>query len=76
MALADSLIRNYTISDELFSQLREHYDEPTLIEMTTGRLVHRRGTRVSLAVLSRHRLADWVKVVGVGAVLMRGAADS
>lgn len=32
--LADALVRHREVDDGLFCRLREHYDEPTLIEMT------------------------------------------
>jgi 4-carboxymuconolactone decarboxylase len=34
MALADALVKRLSVDDALFAELREHFDEPTLIEMT------------------------------------------
>ncbi|MEK8030034.1 carboxymuconolactone decarboxylase family protein [Ideonella sp. DXS29W] len=34
MALVDALVPAIAVSDSLFSHLREHFDDPTLIEMT------------------------------------------
>ena len=34
MALADALVGRLSVDDALFAQLRAHFDEPTLIEMT------------------------------------------
>jgi alkylhydroperoxidase family enzyme len=34
MELADALVRRLDVDDALYDNLREHYDEPTLIEMT------------------------------------------
>jgi len=34
MKLPDALVRRLAVDDVLFAQLREHFDEPTLIEMT------------------------------------------
>jgi alkylhydroperoxidase family enzyme len=34
MELADSLVRQLGVDDSLFESLGDHYDEPTLIEMT------------------------------------------
>jgi 4-carboxymuconolactone decarboxylase len=34
MKLPDALVRQLAVGDVLFAQLREHFDEPTLIEMT------------------------------------------
>jgi alkylhydroperoxidase family enzyme len=34
MELADSLVRRLAVDDSLFESLHDHYDEPTLIEMT------------------------------------------
>ena len=34
MALVDALVPGLDVGDELFARLREHFDEPTLIEMT------------------------------------------
>jgi 4-carboxymuconolactone decarboxylase len=34
MALADALVTRLDVDDALYARLREHFDEPTLIEMT------------------------------------------
>ncbi|WP_083913153.1 carboxymuconolactone decarboxylase family protein [Nocardia concava] len=34
MELADALVRRIAVEETLFERLREHFDEPTLIEMT------------------------------------------
>ena len=34
MALADALVRRLDVDDALYTRLREHHDEPALIEMT------------------------------------------